>query len=186
MTAKSATKTKPSAAANTEGKEFTISRVIDAPLERVWRAWTDAKQLKNWWGPKGFEIVSTKVDLRPGGVFHYHLRSPDGQDMWGKFIYREIVPQKRLVFVVSFSDEAGGVKRHPLHERWPLTILSTVTFAERGIQDSGGREHHRGVTAGPPGPRLRGSGEDVRHPEQQEPGQEIDEQRPIIVPAKNR
>jgi uncharacterized protein YndB with AHSA1/START domain len=130
MTAKSATKTKPSAAANAEGKEFTISRVIDAPLERVWRAWTDAKQLKNWWGPKGFEIVSTKVDLRPGGVFHYHLRSPDGQDMWGKFIYREIVPEKCLVFVVSFSDEAGGVKRHPLHEKWPLTILSTVTFAE--------------------------------------------------------
>jgi uncharacterized protein YndB with AHSA1/START domain len=74
-----------------------------------------------------FEIVSTKVDLRPGGVFHYHLRSPDGQDMWGKFIYREIVPQKRLVFVVSFSDEAGGVTRHLLHEKWPLTILSTVT-----------------------------------------------------------
>jgi uncharacterized protein YndB with AHSA1/START domain len=50
--------------------------------------------------------------------------------MWGKFIYREIVPQKRLVFGVSFSDQAGGVTRHPLHEKWPLTILSTVCFAE--------------------------------------------------------
>ena len=47
MTTKSATKTKPSAA-TAEGKEFIISRVIDAPLERVWKAWTDAKQLKNW------------------------------------------------------------------------------------------------------------------------------------------
>jgi uncharacterized protein YndB with AHSA1/START domain len=129
MTTKSATKTKPSAA-TAEGKEFIISRVIDAPLERVWKAWTDAKQLKNWWGPKGFEIVSTKVNLRPGGIFHYHLRSADGQDMWGKFTYHEIVPQKRLVFVVSFSDEAGGVTRHPLHEKWPLTILSSVTFAQ--------------------------------------------------------
>ena len=96
----------------------------------MWKAWTDAKQLKNWWGPKGFEIVSTKVNLRPGGIFHYHLRSADGQDMWGKFTYHEIVPQKRLVFVVSFSDEAGAVTRHPLHENWPLTIHSTVTFAE--------------------------------------------------------
>ena len=129
MTTKSATKTKPSAA-TAEGKEFIISRVIDAPLERVWKAWTDAKQLKNWWGPKGFEIVSTKVNLRPGGIFHYHLRSADDQDMWGKFTYHEIVPQKRLVFVVSFSDEAGGVTRHPLHEKWPLTILSSVTFAQ--------------------------------------------------------
>jgi uncharacterized protein YndB with AHSA1/START domain len=129
MTAKSTTKAKP-AAAKVEGKEFTISRVVAAPLDRVWKAWTDAKQLKKWWGPKGFAILSTKLDLRPGGVFHYHLRSPEGQDMWGKFIYREVVPQKRLVFVVSFSDEAGGVTRHPLHEKWPLTILSTVTFAE--------------------------------------------------------
>jgi uncharacterized protein YndB with AHSA1/START domain len=129
MTAKSTTKAKP-AAAKAEGKEFTISRVVAAPLGRVWKAWTDAKQLKKWWGPKGFAILSTKLDLRPGGVFHYHLRSPEGQDMWGKFIYREVVPQKRLVFVVSFSDEAGGVTRHPLHEKWPLTILSTVTFAE--------------------------------------------------------
>jgi uncharacterized protein YndB with AHSA1/START domain len=130
MTAKPPTKAKTSAAAKAEGKEFTISRVVDAPLDRVWKAWTDAKQLKKWWGPKGFEIVSTKLDLRLGGVFHYHLKSPEGQDVWGKFIYREVVPQKRLVFVVSFSDEAGGVTRHPLHEKWPLTILSTVTFAE--------------------------------------------------------
>jgi uncharacterized protein YndB with AHSA1/START domain len=130
MIAKTAAKTNPSTAAKAEGQAFTISRVIDAPLDRVWKAWTDAKQLKHWWGPKGFEIVSTKVDLRPGGTFHYHLRSPDGQDMWGKFTYHEIVPQKRLVFVVSFSDEAGGVTRHPLHEKWPLTILSSVTFAQ--------------------------------------------------------
>jgi uncharacterized protein YndB with AHSA1/START domain len=130
MTAKPAAKTKPNVATKVEAKEFTISRIVDAPLDRVWKAWTDANQLKKWWGPKGFEIVSTKVDLRPGGMFHYHLRSPDGQDMWGRFIYREIVPQKRLVFVVSFSDEAGGVSRHPLHQEWPLTILSTVTFAE--------------------------------------------------------
>jgi uncharacterized protein YndB with AHSA1/START domain len=131
MIAKPATKAKPSAAAKAEGKEFAISRVVAAPLDRVWKAWTDAKQLKKWWGPKGFAILSTKLDLRTGGVFHYHLKSPEGQDMWGKFIYREVVPQKRLVFVVSFSDQAGGVNRHPLHEKWPLTILSTVTFAEQ-------------------------------------------------------
>jgi uncharacterized protein YndB with AHSA1/START domain len=131
MTAKPATKAKSGAAATkAEAKPFAISRVVAAPLDRVWKAWTDAKQLKKWWGPKDFEIVSTKVDLKPGGVFHYHLKSPEGQDMWGKFVYREIAPQKRLVFVVSFSDEMGGVTRHPLSPSWPLTILSTVTFVE--------------------------------------------------------
>jgi uncharacterized protein YndB with AHSA1/START domain len=73
-----------------------------------------------------------KLDLRPGGISHDLLRSPDGQDMWGKLTYREIVPQKRLVFIVAFSDEAGGMSRHPLHEGWPLQILSTVSFAENG------------------------------------------------------
>jgi uncharacterized protein YndB with AHSA1/START domain len=45
------------------------------------------------------------LDLRPGGVFHYGLRSPNGHDMWGKFVYREIVAPERIVFVVSFADE---------------------------------------------------------------------------------
>ena len=52
--------------------------------------------------------------------------------MWGKLIFREIVPQERLVFIVSFSDAEGGLSRHPLHEGWPLAILSTVTFADAG------------------------------------------------------
>ncbi len=52
--------------------------------------------------------------------------------MWGKFIFREIVPQERLVFVVAFSDAEGGLTRHPMSPDWPLTMLSTVTFAETG------------------------------------------------------
>lgn len=112
------------------GFEFFIRREFNAPVSRVWRAWTDPDQLLHWWGPKGFKTVSTKVDLKPGGLFHYCLESPDGQVMWGRFVYREIVPEERLVFIVSFSDENGGMTHHPLHEGWPLQILSTVTFAE--------------------------------------------------------
>jgi uncharacterized protein YndB with AHSA1/START domain len=50
--------------------------------------------------------------------------------MWGKFVYREIVPQERLVFLNSFSDEAGGITRHPGHGKWPLQMLSTFTFED--------------------------------------------------------
>ncbi|HZP09228.1 SRPBCC domain-containing protein [Methyloceanibacter sp.] len=111
--------------------DFVITRVVNAPVSRVWKAWTDARDLKQWWGPKGHEIVSTKVDLRPGGIFHYHLRSPSGEDIWGKFVYREIVPEQRLVFITSFSDENAGETRHPMAPDWPLKMLSTVTFAEK-------------------------------------------------------
>ncbi len=122
--------------ATKSGFEFAIRRVFDAPVKRLWTAWTDPDQLLHWWGPKGFETVSTKVDLKPGGTFHYCLKSPDGQLMWGKFVYLEIVREQRLVFIVSFSDENGGVTRHPLSPDWPLQILSTVTFAESGGKTS--------------------------------------------------
>ena len=107
---------------------FVISRVFDAPSERVWKAWTDAAELKKWWGPQGFKLHTCKVDLRPGGVFHYGMTAPDGTEVWGKFTYRSIEAPKKLLFVVSFSDPKGGVTRHPWSPGWPLQILSTVEF----------------------------------------------------------
>jgi len=113
-------------------KEFVISRVFDAPRDKVWKAWTEAERLKQWWGPSGFKVHTCKVDLRPGGVFLYGMRAPDGSDMWGKFTYRDIVAPHKLVFIVSFSDPKGGLTRHPWSPGWPLEILSTVAFEEQG------------------------------------------------------
>ena len=112
-------------------KEFVITRAFDAPRERVWKVWTEAERLKHWWGPKGFTVRVAKMDFRPGGVYHYCLRSPDGRDMWGKFVYREIVTPERIVFVNSFSDEKGGLTHHPMSPTWPLETLSTITFTEQ-------------------------------------------------------
>ena len=109
---------------------FVISRVFDAPRERVWRAWTDAAELKKWWGPQGFKVHTCKVDLRPAGIFQYGMTAPDGTEIWGKFTYRSIEAPKKLVFIVSFSDPKGGVTRHPWSPNWPLQILSTVEFEQ--------------------------------------------------------
>lgn len=113
-------------------QEIIITRTFDAPRELVWKAWTDPERMKHWWGPKGFTVRVAKMDFRSGGVYHYCLRSPDGHDMWGRFVYREIVKPERIVWVNSFSDEQGGLSRHPMHTAWPLEMLSTVTFAEQG------------------------------------------------------
>jgi uncharacterized protein YndB with AHSA1/START domain len=118
--------------AGASGSEFTITRVFDAPRELIWKLWTDCTHLVHWWGPKGFTVRHCKMDLRPGGLFHYCLVSPDGDDMWGRFVFREVEAPERLVFIVSFSDEAGGITVHPLSPTWPREILSTVTFAGRG------------------------------------------------------
>jgi len=111
---------------------FVIERVVDAPRERVWRAWTDAEHLRHWWGPKGFVVTHCRIDLKPGGIMHYCLRAPDGGEMWGRFAFREVLRPERLVFVNSFSDAKGGVTRHPGHASWPLEMLSTITFEALG------------------------------------------------------
>ena len=121
----------PGAAAGPSAGELVITRVFDAPRALVWKAWTDAESLARWWGPAGFTITVASLDLRPGGVFLYGLRTPDGQEMWGKFVYREVTPPARLVFVSSFADAAGNTVRAPFSADWPLEVLSTVTLAEQ-------------------------------------------------------
>ena len=112
-------------------KPFTISRTFDAPLQVVWDAWTQREQLMQWFGPKGFTMPTAKLDLRPGGDFHYQLLGPNDLEMWGKFTYREIVPLRRMVWLHTFSDASGGLMRHPLSATWPVKMLSTATFSER-------------------------------------------------------
>ena len=107
-----------------------IERIFDAPRELVWKAWTEPARLAQWWGPKGFDMQVARMDFRPGGVFHYSMRSPAGQELWGKFVYREIVAPERLVFINSFADEQGNVQRNPMSPTWPLEILNVLTLAE--------------------------------------------------------
>ena len=110
-------------------REFVITRVFDAPRELVWKAWTQRERLMQWFGPKGAQMLDGTMDLRPGGLFHYRMRY-HGQDIWGKFVYRAIVAPERIVWVNSFSDEKGGVTRHPMSPTWPIEMLTTTTLTE--------------------------------------------------------
>jgi uncharacterized protein YndB with AHSA1/START domain len=111
---------------------FVITRDVDAPREVVFQAFTDPEHLKHWWGPKGFEVIASDMDLRPGGRYLYGLKAPDGSVMWGLFRYREIEAPERIVLVNSFSDENGGVTRHPWSANWPLLMRSVFSFEDLG------------------------------------------------------
>src|SRR4051812_44260088 len=89
--------------------DFVLSRELDAPRALVWACFTDPERMKQWWGPKGFTVVASTMNLRAGGFYHYGMKAPDGTAMWGKFIYKEVTPPERLVVIDSFSDENGGV-----------------------------------------------------------------------------
>ncbi|MGC9942246.1 MAG: SRPBCC family protein [Verrucomicrobiota bacterium] len=111
---------------------FVISREFAAPRELVWKAWAEQGCLMQWFGPRGFTMRTARLDFRPGGSFHYSMNTPDGKELWGKFIYREILAPQKIVLVNCFSDETGGVTRHPFSATWPLEMLTTIVFAERG------------------------------------------------------
>ena len=119
------------ATAGTKREDFVMSRVFDVPRDLLWTCFTEPDRMKQWWGPKGVKVVAAKMDLRVGGIYHYGMETPDGKVMWGKFVYREITPPERLVFINSFSDEAGGLTRHPMAPTWPLQMLSIFTFEEQ-------------------------------------------------------
>lgn len=105
---------------------FRISRELAAPRELVFRAWTEADRLAAWMGPKGFVVAKNHLDLRPGAIYHYHLTGPNGAEMWGKWVFRDIVAPERLVMVSSFSDAEGNTARAPFSGNWPLETLSII------------------------------------------------------------
>jgi uncharacterized protein YndB with AHSA1/START domain len=113
-----------------QARDFVFTRAVDAPRELVWKAYSEAERLAQWWGPKGCKLTVSSLDFRPGGIFHYGMEWSTGNVMWGRFVYREMVPPERLVFVTSFSDEKGSVTRAPFNEHWPLEVLNVMTFED--------------------------------------------------------
>lgn len=111
--------------------DFVHSRAFDAPRFLVWRANTESEHLARWWGPKGFVWTGCKMEFQPGGSFQYCLNAPNGPEMWGRLVYLDIAWPEKIIYVSSFSDETGGVTRHPAKKTWPLGILNTLTFGEQ-------------------------------------------------------
>ena len=120
-----------STATATKSADFVISRDFNVSRELLWTCFTDPERMKQWWGPKGVVVTVSKMDLRPGGTYLYGMKTPDGKEMWGRMVYREIVWPEKLVFINSFSDEKGGLSRHPMAPTWPIEMLSIFTFEEQ-------------------------------------------------------
>lgn len=119
----------------TAERELVITRIFDAPREKVWKAWTDPEHLVRWWGPQVFTSPVCKVDLRVGGKYLFCMRSPDGQDFWSTGEYREIVPMERLVCTDSFADPEGNVvsaSYYGMDPDFPRELLVTITFEDLG------------------------------------------------------
>jgi uncharacterized protein YndB with AHSA1/START domain len=110
--------------ATTADREIVISRVFDAPREVVWDAWTDPKQVVQWWGPRGFTTTIHEMDVRPGGAWRHTMHGPDGANYPGKSVFSEVVKPERIVLTHSGGKE-GGLE---------VNFKSTWTFEAEGDQ----------------------------------------------------
>jgi uncharacterized protein YndB with AHSA1/START domain len=105
-------------------QEIVMERQFTAPRTLMFQVFTQPEHLKRWWAPQPYTIAVCTIDLRPGGIWHYCMRSPEGQDQWARSVYREIVPPEKLVYTSTFADEhANPIEGMPEH-------LTTVIFTE--------------------------------------------------------
>jgi uncharacterized protein YndB with AHSA1/START domain len=79
-------------------RELAFTRVLDAPRETVFEAWTKVEHVSRWWGPNGFTTTTEVMDVRPGGVWRYVMHGPDGVDYPNVVEYIEVVPPERMVY----------------------------------------------------------------------------------------
>ena len=130
--------------------EFILERKFKVEQERIWKAWTDPKVLKIWWGPKSFTTPVSEIDLRVGGRYLNCMRSPDGKDFWSTGVYKVIIPMSKLVLTDSFADKEGNVvpaSHYGMPGIWPLEMFVTIEISEKdGITEM--RLTHTGIPEG--------------------------------------
>jgi uncharacterized protein YndB with AHSA1/START domain len=100
----------------TSDRELIITRLINAPRELVWEAWTKPEHIQYWWGPDGFRNTISQMDVKPGGEWDLIMHGPDGTDYKNESIYKEVVQFEKLVY-----DHVSGPK-----------FQATVTFDKQG------------------------------------------------------
>jgi uncharacterized protein YndB with AHSA1/START domain len=105
----------------TSDREIVVTRVFDAPRERVFEAWTDPERVVQWWGPRGFTTTIHEMDVRPGGIWRFTMHGPDGTDYPNRVEFTEVTKPQRLVY--DHGPDAGAEG---------LSFRSTVTFEDEG------------------------------------------------------
>lgn len=105
-------------------RDLLLTRLIDAPRDKVFRAWTEPELLKQWFAPLPWTTPVAEIDLRPGGASLIVMRSPDGNDMPNRGIYLEVVKNQRLVFTDAY------IKAWEPSDKPFMTVI--LTFDEQG------------------------------------------------------
>lgn len=136
---------------STADREIALSREINAPLNVVYRVWTELEHLERWWGPDGFTTTSQGFDFRIGGSWDYVMHGPDGTDYPNRITFTEIVAEKRLAYdhgdgasvhfqTVTTFEDLGGRTRVTMTSLFP-TREALAYVVENFHAIEGGQQH---------------------------------------------
>ncbi len=123
---------------NVKKEDLIVTRIIDAPLELAWKAWTEPEQVMHWWGPKYYTSPSCKIDLRVGGKYVFAMQAPadqGGQVSYTAGVYQRIEPLKLLEFTQGLSDKDGNSidpQQIGMPPDFPKEVLTVVVFRAIG------------------------------------------------------
>jgi uncharacterized protein YndB with AHSA1/START domain len=90
-------------------KKLVVVREFDAPLEKVWQAWTESNLLDKWWAPKPWKAETKNMDFREGGTWLYCMVGPEGPGIWCRVDFKTINKNKSFTAVDTFCDEEGNI-----------------------------------------------------------------------------
>jgi uncharacterized protein YndB with AHSA1/START domain len=118
---------------NLQGKDkFVIARTFDTPIQTMFEMWTNPDHFSKWLAPTGFNMEFIRKDIKPGGSTFYFMSNDAGMKMYGRAEYKEIHKPDRIQYTQVFTDANEKISRHPAAPTWPETMLTTVTLAEEG------------------------------------------------------
>lgn len=117
------------ASQGTEEREITAERIFNAPIELVWKVWTDPRHLEKWWGPNGFITTTKEFDFKAGGVWNHIMHGPDGTDYRNDITYTLIDEPNRIEYdhgpspdfhvTIKFEDDNGSRTRFSVQMLFP-------------------------------------------------------------------
>jgi uncharacterized protein YndB with AHSA1/START domain len=125
--------------------DLTITRVFDAPRNLVFKAWTDTAPGNDWSVPRRFTVAAFEADLRPGGAWRLHMRTPDGEELRVGGVYREIIPPERIVSTHAWQNPDGTSGHETLMtvELAARGDRTEMTFRQTGFESVEERDGHR-------------------------------------------
>ena len=121
-----------------ETEDLAVTHTFNAPVEKVWRVWTDEKFVQRWWRVDGFSNILANMDVREDGVSHVGMRASKeygGKDYYNVFKYTRVVPRELIKYVSNFSDKDGNVitpEAAGLPAETPMDKKQQVEFDDLG------------------------------------------------------